>query len=140
MHIRNGKISGTVLGYDPQGILTMWLTIVMDEDEGAKSECQCFFGGRNYGHALDMVSSPDGLEFVRRVFNTVGIDKWEKLVGQSVRIAIDENGVVRMIGHHDQNVWYDPDAKKIVDTNQNRQRHYQPKRSWIARLFGEKTR
>lgn len=114
--IVNGRITSTSLGIQSHGILTLWLYL---EWPG---------GGQGLGgYALD---GPDkdnrgyrpgwglGLTCIRKILETVGVDEWEKLKGQLVRIKL--NGGLGSseppeIGHIIENRWFD--LKAFINAN-----------------------
>lgn len=103
----NGRITSTSLGIQDHGILTFFVFL---EATGA--------GQGLGGYALD---GPDrqgrgfrpgwglGLACIRKVLETVGVDEWEKLKGQLVRIKFNELGSSEppVIGHIIEDRWFD---------------------------------
>ena len=105
--IANAKIKSTMLGIEDHGIMTFFLFC---EWPGS--------GGGIGGYALDghkpsdqRVGSGHGYQAIRRILETVGVDKWEKLPGTLIRI--EDPGLGRpltRIGHIMEDRWFDLDA------------------------------
>lgn len=97
----NAKIKGTMLGYEDHGMLSCWLYL---EQPG----CGQGFGG----YRLD---SPKGDHivcgfWVRRILETVGVEKWEDLKGKYIRVEGSEGGI-EAIGHLLEDKWFRPRAE-----------------------------
>lgn len=110
--IENAQITGTTLGIEDHGIMTAMIGL---SGEG----WDVGFGG----FALDQwdeaqkrrVGTDYGLEFVMRVLHVVGVDSWEKLKGQHVRVESEGwGGRALKIGHITKDRWFDPQA--LADT------------------------
>lgn len=114
--IVNGRISSTSLGIQDHGILTFWLYL---EWHGA--------GQGLGGYVLD---GPDkdnrgyrpgwglGLTCIRKILETVGVDEWEKLKGQLVRIKLNGgwgSSEPPEIGHIIEDRWFD--LKAFINAN-----------------------
>lgn len=86
--IRNAKITGTMLGREDHGIMTF---VIFVEFYGAG----CGIGG----YALDYycretdvrVFTGKGLEAISKILDVVGVDRWERLEGQYIRVK--DNGI-----------------------------------------------
>jgi hypothetical protein len=106
--IQNARIRRTTLGYEDHGILTFMLIL---EWPGAGVG----FGGyaldrpeRNEDNVTIRRGSAFGMEAIRSVLEVVGVEKWEDLPGQPVRI--DGGGwgeKVARIGHIMEDKWLD---------------------------------
>jgi len=98
--ITNGRISSTSLGFERGVFLTAWIYI--DHTGGGQG-----FGG----YVLKIEDKPNEFdfcgEFLQNVLSTVGVEKWEDLVGKYVRIDYD-NSKIHRIGNIIKEVWYDP--------------------------------
>lgn len=70
--INNAKITSTSLGIESHGIMTSYLTL---EWEG---------GGVNFGGYV--LGGQGGIDYIEELLNVVGVDNWEKLKGQYVRV------------------------------------------------------
>lgn len=104
--IKNAIIKSTQLGPEDHGIFTAWILV---EGPG----WGCGFGGysfQSYDKALDRpVGSGFGVEFIRSVLDTVGVGRWEKLVGTAVRVESEgPGGRILRIGHLLEDRWFDP--------------------------------
>lgn len=99
----NGKIHSTMLGIEDHGIMTFFVNI----DFGGSGQG---FGG----YALDGAAGKKGhsksIRCIRKVLTTVGVEKWEDLEGQYVRIRKEaEYGghPIKAIGHIIEDKWFD---------------------------------
>jgi len=106
--IENAKITGTTLGIEGHGIFTAYIHL---EGDG--------WGVSFGGYAFDYWSEADkrrvgasyGMEFIRRLMNTVGVESWEKLPGAFVRVDSEGwGGKAKRIGHITKAQWFDPEA------------------------------
>lgn len=104
MEIRNAKITSTKLGREDHGIMTFMIFIEFC------GSC-CGVGG----YALDMwdrqsdkrVFTANGLEAISEILNVVGVDNWEDLKGQYIRIK--DNGwgsTIDEIGNLMNDKWF----------------------------------
>lgn len=109
METRNAKIRGAEIFVEDHGILTA--CIYLEYGVGVQG-----FGGYPFGGAKDPIESTFGIEFIRRVLDIVGVDKWSKLAGCPVRAEADR-GKVHRIGHFLEDRWFDPSelAKELND-------------------------
>ena len=108
MEIKNAKITGTTLGREDHGIMTAWLHL---EGDG----WGVGFGG--YGldsydkDAKKRIGHAYGMAFIMGVLDVVGVDSWEKLKGQHVRVETEGwGGKAHRIGHIMSDKWFDPKA------------------------------
>lgn len=112
MTILNAKIKYTTLGFEDHGILTCWLHLDYTENSGQG------FGGYgldNYSEtAKKRIPHVNCGLFIQRVLEVVGVDEWEKLKGQYVRVRI-ENGLVVAIGNILQEDWFYPKEELVND-------------------------
>jgi hypothetical protein len=108
--IQNAKIVGTMLGYEDHGVLTAMVTL----DFGGSVQG---FGGyffQNYNEVTKrQEGTAFGVEFIASVLKTVGVDTWEQLKGQHVRVDRDGHEI-RRIGHLIENKWFTPKALAAV--------------------------
>lgn len=109
MEIRNARIEKTMLGYEDRGVFTCYITF---EYGGSGSQS---FGG----YALSGKNPKDiyytnqyCAKFIEGILKTVGVETWEDLVGQHVRVEQDHDGIKRM-GNILEDVWFDP--KKLYE-------------------------
>ena len=103
--IRNFKISATHLGYESHGIFTAYLTL---QSAG--------FGISVGGYALDefidkkRIITKKGAELIPRILDVVGVETWEQLAGQYIRV--EDNGIgesISKIGNLIEDNWLDFD-------------------------------
>lgn len=95
----NAKISSTMLGYEDHGLLSCWLYL---EQPG----CGQGFGG----YRLDGPGKKDHAAcgfWVRRILETVGVEKWEELKGKYIRVEGHQGGI-EAIGHLLEDKWFRP--------------------------------
>ncbi len=103
----NAQIKSTSLGWEDHGIFMAWLHV---EWPGAGIG----FGGYSIdeydskiGHRIDKTG--DGLEFIRAIMKTVGVEKWEDLEGKYIRIETEGwGGKAIRIGHLLEDKWFNP--------------------------------
>ena len=96
----NAKIKSTMLGYEDHGIMTCYIQL--------EQECT---GQAFGGYRLDAPKNADsymGTFWIERVLKTVGVQKWEDLVGKYIRVDGEEFGEIRGIGHITDNKWFYP--------------------------------
>lgn len=98
--IINGRISHTMLGIEDHGIFSSMVTI---EIPGGG----CGFGGYSFGTKATKSAWTNA--YILGLLAAVGVDSWEKLRGQLVRIEIHGMRIKR-IGHIMENRWFDPKA------------------------------
>lgn len=105
-HIENALITSTMLGYEDHGILTAFVHV---SGEG--------WGVGFGGFALDAwdeatkkrIGTAYGCQFIADVLRVVGVDAWEKLAGQHVRVESEGlGGRALRLGHITKNQWFDP--------------------------------
>lgn len=96
MEIRNAIIESTSLGELGRGF-SAFLNLKYGGSSG-----QGFGGfalGKDYTH-----------KFIQRVLETVGVEKWEDLPGQNIRVEREDgwNGRILRIGNFLEEKWFDP--------------------------------
>ena len=105
----NAKIDSVSLGFEDHGIFTVSLGLDMEVGHIG-------FGG----FALDSYQKDNeqrkdtsgcGLEFIRAVLETVGVEDWSELKGKYVHIERDDgwNGKVTGIRHIVKDKWFRPE-------------------------------
>lgn len=107
---KNAIIESTILGTEDHGIMSCMIFLEYG-DSGHQG-----FGG----YSLDTWSKAHnkrigtawGLEFIKRVLETLEVTSWEKLKGVSCRV-IATNNKVEAIGHFIKDQWFHP--KKDLD-------------------------
>lgn len=104
MKIKNAKITNTMLGREDHGIFTFMIDVEFEN-------CGCGIGG----YALDYYDkdinkrlfSTKSLEVISKILDVVGVDKWEDLKGNYIRIK--DNGwgsTIDEIGNLMENKWF----------------------------------
>jgi len=104
MEIKNARIESVSLGYEDHGILTCMLHL----DYGGSGQG---FGG----YVLDYynkdieerVGTAYGMEFIILILKTVGVEKWEDLVGKNIRVKAEDTKIIA-IGHILKDNWFEP--------------------------------
>jgi len=108
LKIENAEIASTMLGNEDHGIFTCYVTVISDG-------WGCGFGG----YALDAyhadkkrrIGTAYGLEFIKRILETLEIETWEKLKGTPVRVETEGyGGGIKRLGHFRKDRWFDPKA------------------------------
>lgn len=104
---KNAVITGTNL-FIERDMLTAFVNL-----EYGKSSGQGFGGYEldkwDEGTQNYIPSKSCGL-FIRRVLETVGVDKWENLKGKHVRVKADREKIYA-IGHILENSWFEPESE-----------------------------
>ncbi len=113
----NALIESTMLGYEDHGIMTCFLQL----KQGASGQG---FGGYGLddiplkdkkGHSMgDRQPSKAAGFWIKRILETVGVDKWEDLPGHYVRVDGEEFGDIFGIGHITENKWFYPKKEIAV--------------------------
>ena len=113
MEIVNAKIISTTFGIEDHGIMTFFLHLEW-------SGCGQGLGG----YALDKsqrgsderIGFAPGFVAIRKILETVGVETWEDLKGQLVRLKIDSLGSSRrpIIGNILEDKWFD--LKEFVES------------------------
>jgi len=108
METKNAVIEETMLGTEDHGLMTAFIHL----DYGGAGQS---FGGYGFdepikdedGKFLRRVGTAYGCEFIRRVLETLGVDRWEDLKGTHCRVKA-EHRKVYAIGHIIKNKWFSP--------------------------------
>ena len=105
MEIKNAIIESTSLGNEDHGIMTVWLCF---NYEGFGQS----FGGYsldNYDEKKDKrIGTAYGCEFIKRILEVVGVEKWEDLKGKHIRVKTTPEKVLA-IGNIIEDKWFDPE-------------------------------
>lgn len=114
VEIWNAKITNVSLSMEDHGCLTWGLTL----DGGGKG---CVYGGwvigTGYLGAKEFKGSAEGIEALMRIMDTVGVEKWEDLKGQYVRVQSTGWGSsITCIGNLIKDKWFD--AKDFFETKE----------------------
>lgn len=105
MEIKNAIIENTSLGTEGHGIMTIWLHL----NYGGSGQG---FGG----YSLDdydekkekRIGTAYGCEFIKRILEVVGVEKWEDLKGKHIRVKATL-GKVLSIGNIVEDKWFNPE-------------------------------
>lgn len=102
--IKNAKITKTMLGRQDHGIMTFMIFIEFNH-------CGCGVGGYaldNYDKETNTrVFRAKSMESISKILDVVGVDRWEQLPGQYIRIK--DNGwgcTVDEIGNLMEDKWF----------------------------------
>lgn len=100
--ITNARITGTMLGFEDHGVFT---SVVRVEWYGHS----CGFGGFSLGNPENPSASEKGFAVacIGRMLKTVGVNEWEQLRGQLIRIEHDGLSIIQ-IGHIIEDRWFNP--------------------------------
>lgn len=103
--IENMKITSADLSMQDHGCMSLYLTC----EGGSIGFC---YGGYCLGHgylgAEEFEGSSAGMEYVMRIMDTVGVDKFSDLKGKYIRAAIKGWGDhVKIIGNIIEDKWFD---------------------------------
>lgn len=114
--IKNAKITGTMLGYEDHGIMTMIINLDYGDSSGQGFGLFALdtTNGKEYPFR-ERVGSAFGLQAIIEVLSVVGVNTWEELPGKSVRVDASWDKVHRL-GHYLEDKWVDIDSiKKAVN-------------------------
>ena len=105
--IKNAKIKSTMLGNEDHGILTCFLHLDYS-GSGQGFGGYCFdspvgLGGDFKGR----IGTAYGMEFIRKIIETLEVEKWEDLPGTFCRSDCEHSKIHR-IGHITKDKWFDP--------------------------------
>lgn len=102
--IRNAKITSTKLGKEDHGIMTFFIAIEF-------GGCGCGIGGYALGGKNPTTGeygfSPKGMEAIAKICEVVGVNIWEDLPGNYIRIK--DNGwgsTIDEIGNLMEDKWF----------------------------------
>lgn len=75
----------------------------------------CTYGGYAIGHgylgADEFKGSEDGIEYIMRIMDTVGVEKFNQMKGQYVRVATRKSDrIVKIIGNILKDQWFDTES------------------------------
>ncbi len=101
--IRNAIIESTQLGYEDHGVITCFLAL----NYGGSGQG---FGGYRLDGPVedDMRYENFGIEFIKRILDTVGAETWEKLTGKHIRVESESHKIYK-IGNILEDKWFSPD-------------------------------
>lgn len=105
--IENAKITSTVLGYEGHGIFTCVLGLEMNGTGISFGDYGLDEWSEDKKKRIDTKGT--GLEFIKEIMRTVGVDKWEDLRNKFVRVDIEGLGGRALgIGHIMEDKWFYP--------------------------------
>lgn len=105
MEILNAKIKDVSISMADHGCLTFWLYLKLP------SGC-CGYGGYNIGYGYlgseEFEATDKGLTAMMKIMDTIGVEKWEDLVGKYCRVKSDGWGSsISIIGNIMEDKWFD---------------------------------
>ena len=105
--IENVKITGADLSMADHGVLCL----AMPLEWGG---CACVYGGIVLGHgylgATEFEGSAKGTEYIMRIMDIVGVERFNQLKGKYARVATKGFGSsVKIIGNIIDDKWFDPE-------------------------------
>lgn len=106
LKVTNGRIESTMLGVEDHGIMTFYLHLRFD---GSCQGCGGFAIDR-YDKVTDTrIGYGPAVMAIRRILETVGVDKWEDLAGKLIRVKYpaDYSHRVPIIGNILEDRWFD---------------------------------
>lgn len=113
--IINMKITNTTLTMRDHGVLTFDLTL---EGSGYGVVYGGYAIGQGYLGAKEFHGSAKGIIALMRIMDTVGVDRWEDLTGEYVRVVSDGWGsTISKIGNIIEDKWFD--AKEFFSDDHN---------------------
>ena len=101
MNIVNARITDTFLGINDHGIFTFSINIEM-----AGGTCQ--IGNYSHGYTENgrVHYDEENLEAICRVLEVVGVDSWEQLKGQYIRVEYNGHGAgIHTMGNLMKDEW-----------------------------------
>ena len=103
--IENAQIESVSITMEDHGCITFWLNL-------KGKSWGCGFGGYCIGHgylgAEHFDGSPDGIEAMARIMDTVGVSTWEGLAGKYCRVESEGwGGTINKIGNLIEDKWFD---------------------------------
>lgn len=100
---RNAKIRSTMLGIEAHGIMSFML----DLDYGGSGQGAGGCALDSYDKARNIrVGWGPGVKLIRTILETVGVESWEALKGQHIRVRASWSKV-HAIGHFIDDKWLD---------------------------------
>lgn len=98
----NAQIESTMLGLEDHGIMTFMLYLKYDS---------CGQGFGNYAlNGPTQKGEGKSIDAIRKILETVGVDRWEDLKGKYIRIRKTDGygGRIESIGHIIEDKWWSP--------------------------------
>lgn len=105
--ILNAKITSVSLSMADHGCLTFWVTLT---GGGWGVSVGGYVIGKGYLGSDSFEGCASGIEAIMRIMDTVGVEKWEDLKGQYVRVKSEGWGsTIHTIGNVLEDKWFDVD-------------------------------
>ena len=106
MKIENAKITNVSISMSDHGCLTFWLTL---EGYGWGVSYGGYCIGKGYLGADEFsAENGGGLVAMMRIMNTIGVEKWEDLVGKYCRVkTVGWGSTIKVIGNIMKDQWFD---------------------------------
>lgn len=105
--VKNAIITGTMLGNEDHGIFTCFL--FLDGDGWGVGFGGYGLDGWDEEQQKSIAKSGVGLEFIKAILETVGVEKWEDLKGKHIRADLEGGwGKCLRIGHIMKDKWFNP--------------------------------
>lgn len=117
--LKNAKITDVSLTMGNYGSLTSWLEL-LGAGWGAGYGGWCL--GHGYLGSKEFKGSAEGLEYLMRIMDVVGVESWSDLKNKYVRVATKGWGdSIRIIGNLIDDKWFDSDSffGDIIEANAN---------------------
>lgn len=108
MEIENAKIAKVSISMNDRGCLTFWLVL---EGRAWVTSFGGYCVGKGYLGADEFsAENGGGLVAMMRIMDTVGVEKWEDLVGKYCRVKVERWGsTIKVIGNIMKDQWFDID-------------------------------
>lgn len=97
--IVNAKITSTTFGYEGHGILTAMVTFMWGGKAG---------DDRVQSFPAYNLNGPLCAPFVKGLLDALGVDRWEGVKGQVVRLELEEGWRPIAVGHIIHDRWFNP--------------------------------
>jgi hypothetical protein len=110
-NIQNAIIESTSLGFEDHGIFTCFLYLKLEVgSQGFGGYGLDEWVGERSADGKRVDKTGVGLEFIRAIMETVGVEKWEDLKGKHIRIikAPQWNSQIEGIGNFLEDKWFEP--------------------------------
>lgn len=105
--ILNAQVTNADLSMEDHGSLVLWLTL---NGNGWGVGYGGYGIGKGYVGAAEFKGYTKGTELIMRVMDTIGVARFQELLGKYVRVAVNfsaDGGRVNIIGHIIEDKWFD---------------------------------
>ncbi len=109
MTISNAKIISTHLGFEDHGIFTFILTVQYGDNscQGIGLIAMDTPNHDEQGKFIGRIATREGMQMIMDILETVGVDRWERLQHQHVRVEHEGWGSsATRIGHITEDRWF----------------------------------